>query len=44
MFYQNKVIIQENTCAHENNTCAHENKNDNMNTMTKRGKRGTVKK
>jgi len=33
MFYQNKVIIHENTCAHENNTCAHENKSDNMNTM-----------
>jgi len=33
MFYQNKVIIHENTCAHENDTCAHENKSDNMNTM-----------
>jgi len=33
MFYQNKVIIHENRCAHENDTCAHENKSDNMNTM-----------
>jgi len=33
MFYQDKVIIHENTCTHENNTCAHENKSDNMNTM-----------